>query len=35
MEGRVVNVKAFVAGLMILGAGIAWTISLPTKSNAG
>ncbi len=29
------RVKSIVAGLLILGAGMAWVISLPTKSDAG
>jgi hypothetical protein len=29
------RVKAIVAGLMMLGAGFAWLISVPTKSDAG
>ena len=29
------RVQAMVAGLMMLGAGFAWVISLPTKSDAG
>ncbi|CAN5378829.1 hypothetical protein BH11PLA2_BH11PLA2_44850 [soil metagenome] len=27
--------RTFMAGLLMLGAGMAWVISLPTKSDAG
>jgi len=29
------RVQAVVAGVLMLGAGLAWVISLPTKSDAG
>lgn len=34
MEG-IVRVKTVTASVLVLGAGFAWLISLPTKSDAG